>query len=223
MKRIALTFAFVSLFLLSHNSAFAQVLDDEDEVYSGNSNGELSFDETDKNEELFNEMFGEHLEKEKNELEKLNSFEDAAEQTAKILKESDALENTGTGEDAPRIPLEGNMFIGVNNGSFKIFQTMSGRMNCSFSVTLKSNLNKDIRLLGLSLIYPQRGFAFVFRDVPANKSQVRYITTGGDICYNLAGVPDIDINLCKIKGAASKECALRLKWDEKMRKPETED
>lgn len=178
----------------------------------------LSFDETDKNEALFNEMFGDHPEI-REDAENTGNFENTAQKAAERIKQ--------TGATAPSVsadgilkPLNGDMLIGVSKGSFKVFQDMTGRTNCTFGVTLKSNLDRELKTMGLQLVYPHRVFAFIFRNVAEKGSQERFITTTGDICYNLAGVPDIEVNLCRIKNAADNECAKRIKWSNDLESPD---
>lgn len=197
----------------------AQVLDAEEAPdAAAPAPAGLSFDETDKNEALFNEMFGDHPEI-REDAENTGNFENTAQKAAERIKQ--------TGATAPSVsadgilkPLNGDMFIGVSKGSFKVFQDMTGRTNCTFGVTLKSNLDRELKTMGLQLVYPHRVFAFIFRNVAEKGSQERFITTTGDICYNLAGVPDIEVNLCRIKNAADNECAKRIKWSNDLESPD---
>lgn len=197
----------------------AQVLDAEEAPdAAAPAPARLSFDETDKNEALFNEMFGDHPEI-REDAENTGNFENTAQKAAERIKQ--------TGATAPSVsadgilkPLNGDMLIGVSKGSFKVFQDMTGRTNCTFGVTLKSNLDRELKTMGLQLVYPHRVFAFIFRNVAEKGSQERFITTTGDICYNLAGVPDIEVNLCRIKNAADNECAKRIKWSNDLESPD---
>lgn len=197
----------------------AQVLDAEEAPdAAAPAPAGLSFDETDKNEALFNEMFGDHPEI-REDAENTGNFENTAQKAAERIKQ--------TGATAPSVsadgilkPLNGDMLIGVSKGSFKVFQDMTGRTNCTFGVTLKSNLDRKLKTMGLQLVYPHRVFAFIFRNVAEKGSQERFITTTGDICYNLAGVPDIEVNLCRIKNAADNECAKRIKWSNDLESPD---
>lgn len=197
----------------------AQVLDAEEALdAAAPAPAGLSFDETDKNEALFNEMFGDHPEI-REDAENTGNFENTAQKAAERIKQ--------TGATAPSVsadgilkPLNGDMLIGVSKGSFKVFQDMTGRTNCTFGVTLKSNLDRELKTMGLQLVYPHRVFAFIFRNVAEKGSQERFITTTGDICYNLAGVPDIEVNLCRIKNAADNECAKRIKWSNDLESPD---
>lgn len=197
----------------------AQVLDAEEAPdAAAPAPAGLSFDETDKNEALFNEMFGDHPEI-REDAENTGNLENTAQKAAERIKQ--------TGATAPSVsadgilkPLNGDMLIGVSKGSFKVFQDMTGRTNCTFGVTLKSNLDRELKTMGLQLVYPHRVFAFIFRNVAEKGSQERFITTTGDICYNLAGVPDIEVNLCRIKNAADNECAKRIKWSNDLESPD---
>lgn len=197
----------------------AQVLDGETaQEASFPSSGGLSFDETDKNEALFNEMFGDHPEIREN-VENMGNFENTAQKAAEKIKQTGATAPSAPADGILK-PLNGDMLIGVSKGSFKVFQDMTGRTNCTFGVTLKSNLDRELKTMGLQLVYPHRVFAFIFRNVAEKGSQERFITTTGDICYNLAGVPDIEVNLCRIKNAADNECAKRIKWSNDLESPD---
>lgn len=182
----------------------AQILDDE---------------ATDSDEELFNEMFSDYSETEKD-VTKVKDFGEIIERAGDVLKEVDKVQEASKqqqNEVTP--PLEGELSIGITKGSFKTYAGFHGRPTCSFGVTLNSTFNLDIKILGLYLTYPKRSFAFVFFDVKANSGQEHFIETSGDICYNIAGVPDIEIHKCKIYGASSKECSQRIKWDENIEAP----
>lgn len=125
----------------------AQVLDAEEAPdAAAPAPAGLSFDETDKNEALFNEMFGDHPEI-REDAENTGNFENTAQKAAERIKQ--------TGATAPSVsadgilkPLNGDMLIGVSKGSFKVFQDMTGRTNCTFGVTLKSNLDRELKTMG---------------------------------------------------------------------------
>lgn len=197
----------------------AQVLDAEEAPdAAAPAPAGLSFDETDKNEALFNEMFGDHPEI-REDAENTGNFENTAQKAAERIKQTGATASSVSADGILK-PLNGDMLIGVSKGSFKVFQDMTGRTNCTFGVTLKSNLDRELKTMGLQLVYPHRVFAFIFRNVAEKGSQERFITTTGDICYNLAGVPDIEVNLCRIKNAADNECAKRIKWSNDLESPD---
>lgn len=218
MQRIALTF-WTAFFLLFYcGSVFSQVLDDED---IKNANGSTAsapiLDEVDEDEALFNEMFSDYSESERD-ITKVKTFDDAMDRAAGLIGQTGAVDSQPEKKEAFP-PLEGEMSIGLIDGSFKVFKDLSGQTACSFRVMLKSDMNRVLKAMGLYLIYKQRSFAFLFRDVPAYGSQIRMITTRGDICYTLSGEPDIGIHLCKIYGptAPGNECVRRLKWAENLR------
>jgi len=206
MQRFLYIFFFC--FGLIASQVQAQVLDD-DEV-------------ADSDEELFNEMFSDYSETEKD-VTKVQDFGDVVEQAGDILRNAEeanvkAGSSQVSNDDLP--PIEGNLTIGITKGSFKTFSGFHGEPSCSFGVTLRSTLNLDIKNLGLYLTYPKRSFAFMFFDVKANSAQEHFIETTGDICYNLTGVPDIEIHKCKIYGASGQECSQRLTWDENITAPD---
>ena len=219
LKLKSILFVIFSYFIFVYG-ATAQILDDEADDSSQNSG--IS-DNTDQDEALFNELFSDYSESEKD-ITNIKTFDDALDRPAEIIRES--LANSPEVMEEKTIkapPLTGDIYIGLTNGSFSISKNLHGETICSFSVTLKSELNHDIRSLALNLVYPYRNFAFIFRSVPANSYQERFIRTGGDICYDLDGVPDIHINKCNILAADSSECAARLKWTKDITPPDSEE
>lgn len=207
-------------FVLLPFVAVAQILDDDMPASSGDSSVSS---EADKDEALFNELFSDYSETDRD-ITKIKDFNDALDQTANIIQNADPqIAQTPEVEKEKLPPVEGDLLIGVTNGTFRITKNALGEPACSFSITLKSTLNRKIRTIALNLVYPYRTFAFIFTNIPENGSQEKFIRTSGDICYNLVGVPDIDINKCRIWATDSKECAARMKWDENLKVPENPD
>jgi hypothetical protein len=197
-------YVFLICFALIIPQGYAQILDDET---------------VGDDEELFNEMFSDYSETEKD-VTKAQDFGDIIERAGDILKKSEESKATSSQAQNDNLPpIDGDLSIGITKGSFKTYAGFHGETTCSFGVTLKSTLNLDIKHLGLYLTYPKRTFAFMFFDVKANSEQEHFIETTGDICYNLTGVPDIEIHKCKIYGASNQECSQRLKWDENITAP----
>lgn len=212
-------FLFLGLVLLPGVTS-AQILDDD----MPSATGRLpSPDEVDNDEALFDELFSDYSETDRD-ITKVKNFDDALDQTANIIQNATPEVIQPPEPKKEKLPpVEGELLIGVTNGTFRITKNALGEPACSFSVTLKSTLNRNIHTLALNLIYPYRTFAFIFTNVPENGSQEKFIRTSGDICYNLVGVPDIDINKCRIWATDSKECAARLRWDEHLKVPENPD
>ncbi len=207
-------------FVLLPFVAVAQILDDDMPASSDNSSVSS---EADNDEALFNELFSDYSETDRD-ITKIKDFNDALDQTANIIQNADPqIAQTPEVEKEKLPPVEGDLLIGVTNGTFRITKNALGEPACSFSITLKSTLNRKIRTIALNLVYPYRTFAFIFTNIPENGSQEKFIRTSGDICYNLVGVPDIDINKCRIWATDSKECAARMKWDENLKVPENPD
>lgn len=214
----------ICLFLCSLliSPSFAQMLDDE---YNEPSVSESDTDST-EHEELFDEMFSEELnnpprvESEESELGKI--AEEMAKKVNEVSPQAVKPEPKANSVNAfnKKVATEGEISIGVSKGSFKLSQDLMGRTVCSFGVSLVSTLNKDIKMLALRLVYPQAAYAFIYRNVKANGSDEKFITTSGDICYNLSGVPDIDINRCRVVGGSEKDCLTRLKWDNEIISPD---
>lgn len=200
IKRLILVF-FCLICIIT--SATAQILDDSDKQ-----------DETSKDEALFDELFSEYSEEERD-VTKVKTFGDAMDNIAQSINKKEIEKETQLAKkDLP--PLEGNILIGITKNSFSIYQNAFNEPACKFTVTVKSNLNRDINLMAMNLIFTKGAFAFIFRDIEAGESSTHQIRTMGDICYNIAGVPDIDIHKCKIVGASSKECSERMEWSNNL-------
>lgn len=209
MRKLAF-FAIVfilSLGIISQSSA--QLLDEEEDVTTSS----LS-QYPDNDDALFDEIFGDIPDTEKD-ITKVKTFDDAIERLSQEIKKENSAEDIVPAQ-IPVTPLKGEMFVGIQKGSFKIFRDMGGRSKCSFNVVLKSELDKDIKVMALNLVYPKRVFAFVFKDVPSKQLQKRRITTAGDICYNMTNAPDINIHICKIKGTLASDCIKHIKWSDTL-------
>lgn len=209
MKKLAfiVTVFILSLGVISQSKA--QLLE-EDAGLSASSPSISAVDD----ETLFDEMFSDVPDTEKD-ITKVKTFDDAIDRISQEIKKNQQEEDT-VSEQIPITPLQGEMFVGIQKGSFKIFRDISGRSKCSFNVMLKSDLDKDIKAMGLNLVYPKRVFAFVFKEVPSKQFQLRRITTAGDICYNMTEAPDISINICKIKGTLASDCIKHIKWSDNL-------
>lgn len=228
---------FAMLYILPVN---AQVLDDEDmsdggdssfsnESENANDNPNLSSssdtntlaDETDADEAYFNEIFSDYSETERD-ATKIKTFDDAMDKASEFVKIiEDASNHPKTDEELA--PLEGDILIGISRGSFDVFKNNMGRPECSFNVTVKSNLNRDIKTLGVNLRYPFARFAFIFRNIKPNGMQEQPMRTIGYACYQMSEVPDLDVNYCKIRTASGKECIQRLKWVKNIEPPKVEE
>lgn len=222
--RIGVVFASLFGAVWFCGSVQAQILDDELPAYAPvqeESADGLPLDDTDNSEALFDEMFQEHSEEERHP-DRVGAFGNAVNRVAKAAEEAGALSVDPALNNNKILPLSGEMLIGISKGSFKVFQDPFGRTRCSFAVTLKSSLDREINTMGVRLIYPHRAFAFIFKDVAANGAKEQSITTGGDICYNLTGVPDIEVNLCRIRRTMDNECVKRLKWSDDIEMPKEE-
>ena len=228
MKKFAL-YLLVCMGVFFSEPLYAQMLDDAETM-------------TDEGyEELFDDMYGEELKKEasaeeaiygeensENNIEARDeniSLEGAAQALAQHLdalkkqkQDKDNADLAPTTEEMPT--LNGEIFIGISKGSFVLFQDVLGRTMCSFGVTVRSTLDKDIRMLALKLAFPLQDYAFIYRDIKANGVEEKFIRGIGDICYNLSEAPDIEINRCRIFGASEDECAKRIRWDDKMESPD---
>ena len=223
---------------LSFVDANAQLLDDED-VYEApyekensikqetksldNENDSNMLDEKDS-EELYNEMFENYSDSVYDE-EEQGVFDKSAEKVVDALSNLDKLKEQQVQQQEilkkELEPLEGDIKIGITKGGFVFFKDLLGRTKCSFGVTVKSTLNRDIKNLSLKLAYPDDNlFAFIFRNVKAKSAVEHFVTTDGDICYNVDGVPHININKCRIHNAEPNECAKRMTWDANLESPD---
>lgn len=215
---------FVFVFALSYVFPInAQVLDDED---VNNDSASLpdetkSSDETDADEAYFNELFSDYSETERD-VTKIKTFDDAMDKASEFVKIIEDVSNRPqTDEELP--PLEGDILIGISRGSFDIYKNGLGKPECSFNVTVKSNLNRNIKTLGVNLLYPFARFAFIFRNIKPNGIQEQPMRTVGYACYQMSEVPDLDVNYCKIRTASARECIQRLKWVKNIEPPKAEE
>ncbi len=195
--------------------SYAQVLDDLETPKPS------SHKTVEDSEELFNELFNEFPPDERD-IGKPAEFDDAISEAADTIKsysnyvtQSEVSEEKNTVEFSP---LNSDIKLSFVKGNYKIFKNLAGRLQCRFSIKLKSEIDRDINVIGLSLAYPKMSFAFIFRNVPPNGELVKNITTGGDICYNLDVSPDIHVNKCKIKNTKSDDCVSHIKWDDGKQK-----
>lgn len=191
----------------------AQILDDE-----------VGSDTQTEQEELFSEMFSDYSEEVETNNEPGSKLEEIAIELADHMKKANIVDPKKEKKEQAladvKKPIEGELYIGISKGSFKLFKDILGKTKCAFGVTLKSTLNKEIKNFSLRFIYPNEAFAFIYRDIKPGGSDEMFITTSGDICYNLSVVPDIDINKCRIYGASEQECGRRLIWDEQIESPD---
>ena len=209
--KICYLLIFALLFCIPTTS-YAQIEEDERlEILSKISEHK----DSDDNEALFNELFSEFTPDERD-ITNPAEFNDAINEAANIVR---SYSNFVTKQEEAKaqineklLPLEGDIHLSIVSDSFKIFKNIAGRQQCRFSVKLKSNIDRDIDVIGLSLAYPKMSFAFIFREVPPMGELVKNITTRGDICYDLSGAPDIHVNKCRIKNTDGKDCVSHIKW-----------
>ncbi len=201
------------LFLGISFPSFAQILDDD---FRGAPKISQVPDNVDVNEEFFNELFEEHPIDERD-ASKPITFSDAIGKAAEIVKTYSS--HVSLQKDVPEkvniqyMPLDNDVYLSIVDGSFKIYKDIVGRMKCRFSVKLKSEVDREIKIIALSLVYPDLSFAFIFRDIPPMGELVQNMITSGKICYNLNGAPDIHVNKCEMKNTMSTECVSHIKWD----------
>jgi hypothetical protein len=214
-------FVFCLIAILSVSPVcFAQLLDDEID----NSIAQVKTEEEiqTEQEELFDEMFSDYTETIETKDEPEGEIEELAIELADHMKKVNIVNPKAKTEEQKEIdnktPIEGELYIGISKGSYRLFKDITGRTKCAFGVTLKSTLNKKLQNLSLRLVYPHRTFAFIFRNIPPQGELVQGITTRGDICYNLSGAPDINVNKCKIKDTKDEDCVSHIKWDDGKQK-----
>ena len=151
MKKIKL-FGYLILALLFTIPCWAQMLDDED--FSGDAS---------EYDTLFDEMYSNDESNDK--AKTVSSIEDVAKSISVKIANEKKQETSRAEEEKQLEPLDGGISIGVSRGSFKVFQDVIGRTTCTFGVTLKSNLNRDIRNISLRLMYQNRAFAFIYKNI----------------------------------------------------------
>ena len=199
--------------------AGAQILDDEDINSSGD--GAAPLDETDADEAYFNELFSDYSETERD-VTKIKTFDDAMDKASEFVKIVEDINNHPP-KDEELPPLEGDILIGISRDSFNLYKNAIGKPECSFYVTLKSNLNREIKTLGVNLVYPFVHYAFIFRNIKPNEAQEQPMLMTGYPCYQMSEVPDLDVNYCKIRTASGRECVQRLKWVKNIEPPKVEE
>ena len=213
-------------------NAQAQLLDDEDELFNTNEaekvlsieNEALNNNAELDSEELYNEMFNDYSSAVYENTP--GTFDEPAEKIVEALSNVDKLakqneKSVEANKEEELPPLAGDLKIGISKGSFVFFKDILGRTKCSFGVTLKSTLNRDISNISLKLEYPDDNrFAFIFRDIKADSAGEHFITTDGDICYFVDGIPHINIHKCKIRKAGADVCAKLITWDNDIRSPD---
>ena len=153
MKIVRFLFLFSVCFFCYAISLSAQVLDDEP-VKKG-----ATLDETDKDEALFNELFSDYSEEDRD-ITKIKTFDDAMDRVASYIDITDIKSNPEVKEKALP-PLEGDILVGITRNSFVIGQNSLNQPVCFFTVTLKSNLTRYIKVLGLNLLYKNHSFHFL--------------------------------------------------------------
>ncbi len=216
-------------------NVYAQLLDDEEELFDTTETADiLSIEDKEANtnnsgaeldsEELYNEMFNDYSSAVYENTpgtfdEPAEKIVDALSNVDKLVKQNEKKIENQTEEEIP--PLEGELKIGISKGSFVFFKDILGRTKCSFGVTLKSTLNRSINNISLRLEYPDNNrFAFIFKDIKENSADEHFITTDGDICYFVDGVPHINIHKCKVRKEKSDVCAKLMTWDNDIRSPD---
>jgi hypothetical protein len=161
--KICYLLIFALLFCIPTTS-YAQIEEDERlEILSKISEHK----DSDDNEALFNELFSEFAPDERD-ITNPAEFNDAINDAANIVR---SYSNFVTKQEEAKaqtnekiLPLEGDIHLSIVSDSFKIFKNIAGRQQCRFSVKLKSNIDRDIDVIGLSLAYPKMSFAFSIDD-----------------------------------------------------------
>lgn len=96
--------------------------------------------------------------------------------------------------------------------NFKIDTTPSGRIMCDFDIVIHNSSSYKINTLSMQLIWPSIKTSASFYDVNPREENYLPMTLLGKGCYSMDKVPNIVVNLCRIKGMSGEECSKSIFW-----------
>ena len=164
MKHLIIFLLSTVLVVSGSQSSTAQLLDEIPQQGTASSVASDNASQNTDSEELFNEMFSDHDISER-EPDRIENFDSAVENTANTLKKTNAINKATQARPAPE-PIKGELKIGVIPGSFRVFQSYSGKTQCSFDVLLKSEINRESANL---IIYLSSHSPEVIRTMPPSE------------------------------------------------------
>ena len=96
--------------------------------------------------------------------------------------------------------------------NFKIDTTPSGRIMCDFDIVIHNSTQYKINTLNMQLVWPSIKTSASFYDVEPRQENYLPMTLLGKGCYSMDKVPNIVVNLCRIKGMSGEECSSSIIW-----------
>ena len=112
--------------------------------------------------------------------------------------------NTQQGKLPPRILLYFK--------NFKINLTPSGRVVCSFDLTMRNATPNKINTFNAQFVWPSIKTTGSFYDVPAKSERYLSLALMGKGCYSMDKAPNVIVNHCRIKGMSAEECSEAVRW-----------
>lgn len=102
------------------------------------------------------------------------------------------------------------IFLYMEN--FKISRMASVKTTCSMRFFVVTNLNQKLSALSLKLTWPKISTNLSFNDVAPNTSTYFDYTLLGDGCYSMDTIPNLEVNVCRIKGLSQEQCSAKIRW-----------
>ena len=96
--------------------------------------------------------------------------------------------------------------------NFKINLTPSGRVICSFDLTMRNATPNKINTFNAQFVWPSIKTSGSFYDVPARSERYLSLALMGKGCYSMDKTPNIIVNHCRIKGMSAEECSEAVRW-----------
>lgn len=108
--------------------------------------------------------------------------------------------------------MDSNPKIMLYYRNFKIDTTPSGRIMCDFELVLQNATPYKINTINMQLVWPSIQTSASFYDVAPRKENYLSMTLMGKGCYSMDKVPNVVVNLCRIKGMSGTQCASSIMW-----------
>jgi len=96
--------------------------------------------------------------------------------------------------------------------NFKINLTPSGRVVCSFDLTMRNATPNKINTFNAQFVWPSIKTTGSFYDVPANSERYLSLALMGKGCYSMDKTPNVIVNHCRIKDMSAEECSEAVRW-----------
>ena len=136
-----------------------------------------------------------------------NNMEERTAGGKKIIR-SRLLTNEETNTQQGKLPPRVLLYF----KNFKIDLTPSGRVICSFDLTMRNATPNKINTFNAQFIWPSIKTTGSFYDVPAKSERYLSLALMGKGCYSMDKAPNIIVNHCRIKGMSAEECSEAVRW-----------